>query len=91
MLYFDLGLYFLEIKLFVCSTDAGGAIQCYQCDSNEDMSCPSHKSFDLYLNAQVDCNSFEADVPGIFCMKITQQSPGCKYDIAFALHLLPSV
>ncbi|KAI0214482.1 hypothetical protein LSAT2_000420 [Lamellibrachia satsuma] len=54
----------------------GSAIQCYQCDSNEDKSCPSNKPFDLYLNALVDCNSFEADIPGIFCMKITQQSPG---------------
>lgn len=26
----------------------------------------------------VDCNSFEATVPGTFCMKITQESPGWR-------------
>ncbi|ELT89658.1 hypothetical protein CAPTEDRAFT_211703, partial [Capitella teleta] len=52
------------------------AIQCYQCDSNEDQSCPSERPFDRNLNALVDCNSFEARTPGTFCMKITQQSPG---------------
>ena len=57
----------------------GAALQCYQCDSNEDASCPSNKHFDKNLNALVDCNSLEAHTPGTFCMKITQQSPGCKF------------
>lgn len=54
------------------------AIQCYQCDSNEDLSCPSYESFDKEVNAPINCNSFEANTPGQFCMKITQESPGCK-------------
>ncbi|XP_041362582.1 uncharacterized protein LOC121378470 [Gigantopelta aegis] len=54
----------------------GLAIQCFQCDSNEDTSCPSNTWFDTSVNAVVDCNSFEANVPGQFCMKIYQESPG---------------
>lgn len=54
------------------------AIQCYQCDSNEDLSCPSYESFDKEVNAPVNCNSFEANTPGQFCMKITQESPGWR-------------
>ena len=54
-------------------------LQCYQCDSNEDNSCPSNQRFDRNLNALVDCNSLEAHTPGTFCMKTTQQSPGCMY------------
>jgi hypothetical protein len=55
---------------------AGEAIQCFQCDSNEDDSCPSWQPFDRNINALVDCTSFEARTPGTFCLKITQQSPG---------------
>ncbi|CAI9722881.1 Hypothetical predicted protein [Octopus vulgaris] len=54
----------------------GIAIQCYQCDSNEDISCPSSEAFDTKVNGLIDCNSFEANVPGQFCMKRYQQSPG---------------
>ncbi|XP_064601332.1 uncharacterized protein LOC135467485 [Liolophura sinensis] len=54
----------------------GEAIQCYQCDSNEDLSCPSNMPFDINVNAVVDCNSFEAHVPGQFCAKIYQEGPG---------------
>ncbi|KAK3091434.1 hypothetical protein FSP39_019861 [Pinctada imbricata] len=54
------------------------AIQCYQCDSNEDMSCKSYEKFDTEINAPVDCNSFEANTPGQFCMKIVQESPGWR-------------
>ena len=56
------------------------AIQCYQCDSNEDQTCRSGEGFDTTVNAVVDCNSFEAHVPGQFCMKIYQESPGCEWD-----------
>ncbi|PVD37609.1 hypothetical protein C0Q70_00205 [Pomacea canaliculata] len=58
----------------------GLAIQCYQCDSNEDVTCPADDRFDTTINAVVDCNSFEANIPGQFCMKIYQESPGCKAD-----------
>ncbi|XP_062598903.1 uncharacterized protein LOC134260349 [Saccostrea cucullata] len=54
------------------------AIQCYQCDSNEDLSCPSYEAFDKEVNAPINCNSFEANTPGQFCMKITQESPGWR-------------
>ncbi|GFO23352.1 expressed conserved protein [Plakobranchus ocellatus] len=54
----------------------GLAIQCYQCDSNEDETCPSGYTFDTSVNAMLDCNGFEADVPGHFCVKIYQESPG---------------
>jgi len=65
--------------LFLFSTfTIGYAIQCYQCDSNEDASCPSNRRFDKHLNALVDCNSLEAHTPGTFCMKIQQQSPGWR-------------
>ena len=73
---------YFKIKLLFCKFSptftTGLAIQCYQCDSNEDASCPSNKGFDEELNAMIDCNSLEAHTPGTFCMKITQQSPGCK-------------
>lgn len=58
----------------------GEAVECYQCDSNEDgIQCPADERFDTYINAPVDCNGFEAHTPGQFCMKITQESPGCEY------------
>ncbi|KAK7111863.1 UPAR/Ly6 domain-containing protein crok-like [Littorina saxatilis] len=63
--------------LCVLSFCSGGlAIQCYQCDSNEDVTCPSSDSFDTTINGVVDCNSFEAHTPGQFCMKVYQESPG---------------
>lgn len=58
---------------------SGAAIQCYQCDSNENPDlCPQETPFDTSINAMVDCNSFEANTPGQFCVKIYQESPGCK-------------
>jgi hypothetical protein len=60
--------------LFLISS--GAALQCYQCDSQEDDSCPSWQPFDRNINALVDCMSFEARIPGTFCLKVTQQSPG---------------
>lgn len=61
---------------FACLISSSFALQCYQCDSNEDNSCPSYIPFDRNINALVDCTSFEARTPGTFCLKITQQSPG---------------
>lgn len=69
---------FAFISVFSTLFESGYAIQCYQCDSNEDQSCPATRPFDKNLNAWVDCNSFEARTPGTFCMKITQQSPGWR-------------
>jgi hypothetical protein len=64
----------------------GDAVECYQCDSNEDgLQCPSNEYFDTNINAPVDCNGFEANTPGQFCMKITQESPGCKYNVPVLL------
>ncbi|XP_059139658.1 uncharacterized protein LOC131927821 [Physella acuta] len=60
----------------VCCISGGAAIQCYQCDSNEDYTCPSGYEFDKTVNALIDCNGFEADIPGQFCVKIYQESPG---------------
>ena len=74
-------LWVISLFIFInqrCLFVTGLAIQCYQCDSNEDASCPSNRGFDEELNAMIDCNSLEAHTPGTFCMKITQQSPGCK-------------
>jgi len=67
---------FLFCVTFLTLITTGGAIQCFQCDSNEDDSCPSWQAFDRNINALVDCTSFEARTPGTFCLKITQQSPG---------------
>ncbi|XP_067673188.1 UPAR/Ly6 domain-containing protein crok-like [Haliotis asinina] len=64
------------LLLFASVLAIGNCIQCYQCDSNEDISCPGDRRFDTTINAMVDCNSFEAHVPGQFCMKIYQESPG---------------
>ncbi|CAL1542798.1 unnamed protein product [Lymnaea stagnalis] len=61
---------------FICCITRGLAIQCYQCDSNEDYTCPSGYAFDKSVNALLDCNGFEADIPGQFCVKIYQESPG---------------
>ncbi|XP_052773869.1 uncharacterized protein LOC128212444 [Mya arenaria] len=59
------------------SFDKGFAIQCYQCDSYENPDlCPQETPFDSTVNAMVDCNSFEANTPGQFCVKIYQESPG---------------
>ena len=66
-----------------CFTIAGFAIQCYQCDSNEDQTCPSDRPFDPNMNALVDCGGFEARVPGTFCMKIYRESSGCELFISF--------
>ncbi|KAG5454857.1 hypothetical protein CSKR_111458 [Clonorchis sinensis] len=52
------------------------AIRCYQCDSNEDDSCPARRFFDTRLNAMVDCGSFLSHSPGTFCVKIYQESTG---------------
>uniref|UniRef100_A0A0R3W6P9 VWFA domain-containing protein n=1 Tax=Taenia asiatica TaxID=60517 RepID=A0A0R3W6P9_TAEAS len=49
---------------------------CYQCDSNEDDTCPASRRFEPRLNALVDCGSFQARVPGTFCIKIYQESTG---------------
>ncbi|XP_074649142.1 UPAR/Ly6 domain-containing protein crok-like [Tubulanus polymorphus] len=64
------------IAFIVTLFKEGGAIQCYQCDSNEDNSCPADRWFDQSMNALVDCGGFEAHVPGTFCVKIYQESPG---------------
>uniref|UniRef100_A0A1I8IPG4 Glutathione transferase n=1 Tax=Macrostomum lignano TaxID=282301 RepID=A0A1I8IPG4_9PLAT len=50
------------------------AIMCYQCDSQEDSSCPDSRYFDQRTNALIDCTSFQARVPGTFCVKIYQES-----------------
>nr|CAH8860085.1 unnamed protein product [Trichobilharzia regenti] len=52
------------------------AIRCYQCDSNEDHSCPARRYFDTRLNAMIDCNSFLSHSPGTFCVKTYQESTG---------------
>ncbi|KAL5018701.1 hypothetical protein ScPMuIL_004423 [Solemya velum] len=68
--------YLILLSTFILLIKRGDAVQCYQCDSNEDMSCPADTPFDTQINAVVDCNSFEAHTPGQFCMKIVQESPG---------------
>jgi len=66
-------VYPLLLLMFI---GGGLAIQCYQCDSNEDETCPSGQKFDTTVNAMLNCNGFEADIPGQFCVKIYQESPG---------------
>ncbi|CAH1795250.1 unnamed protein product [Owenia fusiformis] len=68
--------FLLVFAVFITLLKKGNAIRCYQCDSNEDSSCPSHRPFDTTVNALTDCSSFEAKTPGTFCMKIVQESPG---------------
>ncbi|CAG2227634.1 unnamed protein product [Mytilus edulis] len=67
------------LVVLICLFRTGEAVECYQCDSNEDgIQCPADERFDTYINAPVDCNGFEAHTPGQFCMKITQESPGWR-------------
>ncbi|XP_064644587.1 UPAR/Ly6 domain-containing protein CG9338-like [Lineus longissimus] len=72
----------LDIGLILCTTvfltllKKGYTIQCYQCDSNEDETCPADRPFDKNINAMVNCGGFEAKVPGTFCLKVYQESPG---------------
>ena len=63
------------------------AIMCYQCDSNEDLSCPASVPFDSTINALVDCGAIEAKVPGYFCFKQYQESSGCKLFLIFYISL----
>merc|ERR550534_2646575 len=63
-------VYPLLLLMFI---GGGLAIQCYQCDSNEDETCPSGHKFDTTVNAMLNCNGFEADIPGQFCVKITRR------------------
>jgi len=72
----DFVVSFLSGLIFALFITSGETIQCFQCDSNEDNSCPSWQPFDRNINALIDCTSFEARTPGTFCLKITQQSPG---------------
>ncbi|KAA0188184.1 Crooked, partial [Fasciolopsis buskii] len=58
------------------SVSASNAIRCYQCDSNEDDSCPARRYFDKRMNAMIDCGSFLSHSPGTFCVKIYQESTG---------------
>ncbi|KAH3867189.1 uncharacterized protein LOC127867482 [Dreissena polymorpha] len=71
-------LEFLAVLLgLFLSFQEGSAIQCYQCDSQENSDlCPQETPFDTTINAMVDCNSFEANTPGQFCVKIYQESAG---------------
>lgn len=78
-MYVDIVMKFLILTVGWMSIFTGDAVQCYQCDNNEDMSCPADTPFDTQINAVVDCNSFEAHTPGQFCIKIVQESPGCKF------------
>ncbi|ESO89087.1 hypothetical protein LOTGIDRAFT_154166 [Lottia gigantea] len=66
------------VFMFFMYISPGDSIQCFQCDSNEDISCPNDEPFDTSVNAKVDCNSFEAHTPGQFCVKIVQESPGWR-------------
>lgn len=70
------GLLIVYVIGLLAVLDSASGLQCYQCDSNEDDSCPTHKPFDRNINALVDCQSFETRTPGTFCLKITRQSPG---------------
>lgn len=63
------------------TSSSGYTIQCYQCDSNEDETCPADRPFDKNINAMVNCGGFEAKVPGTFCLKVYQESPGCKFSL----------
>ena len=64
------------------------AIMCYQCDSNEDLSCPASVPFDSTINALVDCGAIEAKVPGYFCFKQYQESSGCELLLIFYISVV---
>ncbi|PAA90663.1 hypothetical protein BOX15_Mlig033469g1, partial [Macrostomum lignano] len=66
----------LALLLLAIQVDHSSAIMCYQCDSQEDSSCPDSRYFDQRTNALIDCTSFQARVPGTFCVKIYQESTG---------------
>ncbi|CDS43442.1 expressed conserved protein [Echinococcus multilocularis] len=67
---------FASLALLTVLIHKGCSILCYQCDSNEDDTCPASRRFEPRLNALVDCGSFQARVPGTFCIKIYQESTG---------------
>ncbi|KAK9885374.1 hypothetical protein WA026_010871 [Henosepilachna vigintioctopunctata] len=57
----------------------GESVRCYQCSSNEDPkgqdNCGAYRKFDEREHVAVECGSEESHMPGLFCMKVTQQSP----------------
>ncbi|KAL7055616.1 hypothetical protein AAHC03_022733 [Spirometra sp. Aus1] len=67
---------YLAVLTLLVFTPLGWCILCYQCDSQEDDSCPASRYFDPRMNALVDCGSFQARVIGTFCVKIYQESTG---------------
>lgn len=73
----SISLFFVFIY-FVTVIKTGNAIRCYQCssDSNKESDlCGAYKKFDKNQHVSVDCQSEEAHTPGIFCVKIVEQSP----------------
>ncbi|KAJ8687820.1 hypothetical protein QAD02_023614 [Eretmocerus hayati] len=69
------------IALAVLALFAKGtlSVKCYQCSSNTDAkgvdSCGAYSEFDKTQHVPVDCMSDESQMPGTFCVKITQQGP----------------
>lgn len=60
-------------------------MRCYQCSSSQNLledTCGAYKKFDTESHIAVECNSDESNMPGSFCMKLTQQGPKgfiCKF------------
>ncbi|XP_014252669.1 uncharacterized protein LOC106668435 [Cimex lectularius] len=70
--FVNIPLFLFFISVFVPS---GYTIKCYQCassETNED-NCGAYEKFDTDRHIAVECNSDESNVPGTFCMKVTEQ------------------
>ncbi|VVC90379.1 unnamed protein product [Leptidea sinapis] len=68
----------------VCLIPVVLSIRCYQCASSENLAedtCGAYNKFDTESHIAVECNSDESNMPGSFCMKLTQQgSKGFIWD-----------
>ncbi|XP_072944632.1 uncharacterized protein [Epargyreus clarus] len=64
--------------LFLCVVPTVFCVRCYQCSSYQNLkedTCGAYNKFDTNSHIAVECSSDESNMPGSFCMKLTQQGP----------------
>ncbi|CAH2092815.1 unnamed protein product [Euphydryas editha] len=66
------------ILVLFCIAPTVFCVRCYQCASSQNLkedTCGAYKKFDINSHIAVECGSDESNMPGSFCMKLTQQGP----------------
>ncbi|XP_046969438.1 uncharacterized protein LOC124536844 [Vanessa cardui] len=66
------------ILLFFYAAPTVFCVRCYQCASSQNLledTCGAYKRFDTNSHIAVECGSDESNIPGSFCVKLTQQGP----------------